>query len=347
MDDVSSSPYSLQKAETVFISYASRDKALKERLEEHLCNLQYRGLITLWYEGEILAGDEWEEEITQHMEKASVVLLLISSSFMVSRYCYSVEMRQALDRYERGLAKVIPILLRPVMFTNAPFARLQALPSNGKSITTWKNRDSAFVDVALGIEKVLLQQRGSASGVDDDPHGRLRSPSSDLPLLYAAWQSSRFSLLRWLQAFSQGIFAALNGVLSRTSGQQRRAQRAYYRRVLRAYEEALMRHPADLVALKGKGIALEALEDYTQALAVFRQSIAITPHAFPYTRIGDIYVKQKRFQDAVEAYEQAVICDPQCALAYDGLGQALTGLGQSSAAEQAYGRARQAGYEPD
>jgi tetratricopeptide (TPR) repeat protein len=139
---------------SVFFSYAHRDKAFRDRLEEHLSNLKYRGLITTWYDREIGAGEEWAQEIEIHLNKAQVILLLISASFMASDYCYSIEMRRALERYERHEAEVIPILLRPVLYTDAPFAKLQMLPTNGKPIVLWRDRDSAFVDIAYAIEKV-------------------------------------------------------------------------------------------------------------------------------------------------------------------------------------------------
>ncbi|QBD81853.1 TIR domain-containing protein [Ktedonosporobacter rubrisoli] len=138
----------------LFFSYAHRDKALRDRLEEHLSILKYRGLITSWHDREITAGDDWKREINTHLAQASIILLLISPSFMASRYCYSVEMRHALNRHEQGLAHVVPVLLRPVLYTGAPFEKLQMLPVNGKAVTTWQNRDSAFVDVALGIERL-------------------------------------------------------------------------------------------------------------------------------------------------------------------------------------------------
>src|SRR5258708_15408350 len=37
----------------------------------------------------------------------------------------------------------------------APFARLQALPTGAKPITTWRNRDEAFTNVAAGIRRVI------------------------------------------------------------------------------------------------------------------------------------------------------------------------------------------------
>jgi len=138
----------------VFFSYAHRDKWLRDRLEAHLSNLKYRGLITTWYDREIGAGEEWARQIDIYLNKAHIILLLISADFMASQYCYSVEMKQALERHERREADVIPILLRPVLYTDAPFAKLQMLPTNGRPVIRWRDRDSAFFDIACGIERV-------------------------------------------------------------------------------------------------------------------------------------------------------------------------------------------------
>ena len=141
----------------VFFSYARQDRALRDKLEDHLSNLKYRGLISTWHDRDISAGTEWAQQIDIHLNTADIILLLISSSFMASEYCYSIEMQRALERHEQGEARVIPIHLRPVLFTDAPFAKFQFLPTNGKPVVDWRNRDRAFVDIALGIERVVQQ----------------------------------------------------------------------------------------------------------------------------------------------------------------------------------------------
>jgi PleD family two-component response regulator len=81
---------------------------------------------------------------------------------MRSNYCYGVEMRRALERHKAGDAWVIPIILRPVDWKETPIGDLQVLPVNGKPVTTWRNRDEAFQNVASGITevaKLLLETR--------------------------------------------------------------------------------------------------------------------------------------------------------------------------------------------
>ncbi len=153
---------------------------LRDRLENHLSNLKYRGLITTWYDREISAGEEWAQQIDIYLNNAHIILLLISASFMASEYCYSIEMRRALERHERQEADVIPILLRPVLYTDAPFAKLQMLPTNRKPVVQWRDRDSAFVDIAYGIERVALKYSPSIVGEVSAIEEAVRSQSLEL-----------------------------------------------------------------------------------------------------------------------------------------------------------------------
>jgi len=62
-------------------------------------------------------------------------------------------MKRALEKHEAGSARTIPVILRDVDWHSAPFCKLQPLPKEGRPVTLWENRDSAWKDVALGIRK--------------------------------------------------------------------------------------------------------------------------------------------------------------------------------------------------
>src|SRR5436305_2171034 len=94
-------------------------------------------------------------EIDTHLSTADIILLLISPDFMASEYCYSIEMKRAMERHEAKEACVIPVILRPVPWKRIPFSMLQALPKNARPVTKWPNRDEAFSDVAEGILNVV------------------------------------------------------------------------------------------------------------------------------------------------------------------------------------------------
>src|SRR5882762_11279876 len=96
---------------SLFLSYAHEDEALRNELEKHLSLLQRQGVITTWHDRQIVPGTEWAQAINTHLEEASIILLLISPSFLASDYCYGVEMKRALERHDQGLACVVPLLL--------------------------------------------------------------------------------------------------------------------------------------------------------------------------------------------------------------------------------------------
>ena len=148
----------------VFFSYSREDKPLRDKLEKHLISLKRQGVISLWHDRQIVAGSKWEEEIDHHMRTADIILLLVSPDFVASKYCYEIELPDAMARHDAGEAYVVPILLRPVAgWKNLPFAKLQVYPSGGLAVTRWGNEDDAFVDVAeeieVAVEKLLEQRR--------------------------------------------------------------------------------------------------------------------------------------------------------------------------------------------
>src|SRR6202171_4241113 len=141
----------------IFFCYAREDEPLLNKLKTHLRPLQREGLIEVWYDRDISAGTEWETEIRERLNAAQIVLLLVSPDFMDSDYCYSIEMKKALERRARGEAEVMPVILRHVYWHGEPLGKLQALPKDGKPVTDpdWYNLDRAFYDVATGIRIVV------------------------------------------------------------------------------------------------------------------------------------------------------------------------------------------------
>ena len=148
----------------VFFSYCHLDEVLRDALETHLALLKREGAIHSWHDRRIGAGREWENEIDRHLESADLVLLLISPDFIASDYCFDREMGRALERHAAGAARVVPVILRPTDWQTAAFAALQALPKDGKAITTWRNRDEAFVDVVRGLRSVIAELRVGGEG---------------------------------------------------------------------------------------------------------------------------------------------------------------------------------------
>lgn len=58
-------------------------------------------------------------------------------------------------RHEAGEARVIPVILRPCDWHDAPFGKLMATPPDGKPVTRFPTMDDAFVLVAGDIKQTL------------------------------------------------------------------------------------------------------------------------------------------------------------------------------------------------
>lgn len=123
--------------------------------------MKRQGLTIEWSDRKIGAGMEWSGEIKTHLNTSHIILLLVSPDFMVSDYCYDIEVKRAMERHQADEARVIPIILRQVYWEGAPFGGLQALPKDAKPVLSsyWHNLDEAFFDVALGIRRVVEELR--------------------------------------------------------------------------------------------------------------------------------------------------------------------------------------------
>lgn len=141
----------------LFFSYSHKDEKLRDELEKHLSILKRKGVISTWHDRKIDAGSILDKEIDENLKDSNIILLLISADFLSSDYCYDIEMNEAVKMHENNQAVVVPVILRSCDWTFAPFSKLMALPTDGKSITTWSDIDSAFMNVAKGIRNIATK----------------------------------------------------------------------------------------------------------------------------------------------------------------------------------------------
>ena len=143
---------------TVFLCYADDDERMVDQLKKHLSVLKRNRLIELWDNSNIGAGSDWEKETYKHLDKAQIILLLISPSYFASDDCYNIETR-TIERHERKESWAIPVILRPVQWEKSSPGNLQPLPEDGKPVSKWHDRDEGFENIADGIVKVIEQMQ--------------------------------------------------------------------------------------------------------------------------------------------------------------------------------------------
>lgn len=142
---------------SLFFSYSHKDEELRNELETHLSVLKRQGIIETWHDRRIVAGDEIDSEISEHLENAQVILLLVSAYFLDSDYCYDVEMNRAMEKHSEGSARVIPVILHPCDWHSALFGVLRATPTDGKPVSLFANQHEAFSIVAKDIRDAATQ----------------------------------------------------------------------------------------------------------------------------------------------------------------------------------------------
>jgi len=152
----------------IFLSYSHKDEALRNELEIHLAALKKQGVIEIWHDRRIGAGLDVDQMISEHLDQADIVLLLVSPYFIASEYCYDIEMNRAIELHRTGKARVIPVILHPCDWHNLPFGKLRATPTDGKPISKFPNQHDAFLDVSIAIRQAAEEMN-------------LISPSTNVP----------------------------------------------------------------------------------------------------------------------------------------------------------------------
>lgn len=153
-----------KRAARIFVSYSHKDERLLNELKTHLSPLHRLKLIETWDDREIRAGEEFGEKINENLERADIILLLVSSDFIASNYCYEKEMTRALERHEKSEARVVPVIVRDAKWEVIPqLSKLQAIPKNAKPVRNWPNKDTAWKDVSDRIQKMIEDMRAADS----------------------------------------------------------------------------------------------------------------------------------------------------------------------------------------
>ena len=153
-----------------FIIYAGADEAFKTQLVRHLRPLENNQLLTIWHDGNILPGEDWEKATEKALAGSDIVLALVSAHFFNSASVRE-EMHSALQRLDAGRTRVVPVIVSPCSWDVDPaLRRLQALPLAGaegvRPVTEWNNTDSAWANVVERVNHLareLTHKNGNAA----------------------------------------------------------------------------------------------------------------------------------------------------------------------------------------
>jgi tetratricopeptide (TPR) repeat protein len=122
---------------TVFVSYSHKDKDLLGPLVAQLKALEQAGLLDVWVDTRIDAGDKWYVDIEEAMERAVVAVCLVSEHFLASDFCTKEEIPFLLKRTEQDGLLIIPVLLSDCpWYAHRWVEERQLVPGEGQSVRT-------------------------------------------------------------------------------------------------------------------------------------------------------------------------------------------------------------------
>ena len=150
-------PKTSKKSLKAFISYSHADEPMKDQLLQHLKPLERLGLISNWHDRMIKPGDNFSNIISSEIESSDIIFILISIDFINSKYCYDIELSRAIEIYNEGKTRIIPVIIRDCLWNHSPFGGIQALPKDAKPIVSWPSHDEAFTNVAKAVHELAVE----------------------------------------------------------------------------------------------------------------------------------------------------------------------------------------------
>jgi hypothetical protein len=150
----------------MFVSYSHENEAWCKRLRPVLKVKANVDTLQPWHDTELKAGDRWDKEIRDELERMHIFLCLVSYQFLASDYIQDVELPIAKARHKKGEIVVVPVVLYPMDLKHECefLHQLNPLPEWGKS---WRDfeKDGDWNDalhpIGNGIKQAIEKARAS------------------------------------------------------------------------------------------------------------------------------------------------------------------------------------------
>ena len=154
-----------------FCSYAHEDAAHLADLEAALAELRQEAIIDQWSDERIETGSDWDSEIKTSLDRAHLVLFIVTPHLLTSDYINRVEIPRALERQKAKRCEIVPILtVKPddeAAWHASDLAKIQPAPRPGHWISDYSDRKSAYNLVCLRVREACARIGGG-----DNPYRR-------------------------------------------------------------------------------------------------------------------------------------------------------------------------------
>lgn len=153
--------------------YAHDDDDFRKDLEKHLASLAHAGVIEVWSDREINAGVEWAATISEKLDAADIIVLLISPAFLASEFIHQKELVRAMERHDKGEARVIPVFVKHCDWKREAFGKLQGAPP----MPSLLQHGQITTKLLLSLPKRLARPRNPCVQPSRDPKSSCQTES--------------------------------------------------------------------------------------------------------------------------------------------------------------------------
>ena len=147
------------REKSIFISYSRRDKDWVSRLRSIIRPYERKGLVSTWVDSDIETGVSWEYQLSAKLNSVDAAVLLVSPSFLNSKYVMEIELPTFHKRLEQGNFRMYWILLEQCNWKNIPLlSEIQAIGSTNEAINDCVSRSDEqcrLIEVANEITRSI------------------------------------------------------------------------------------------------------------------------------------------------------------------------------------------------
>jgi hypothetical protein len=121
-----------------------------------------RGKIITWNDQDLRGGEEWDDRIKEELNKADIVLYLVSANSIATDYIRDTELPLVEARCRNRECKLIPVIVDFCLWTDSDFAKYNALPDKGVPVvhkTHWNSESEAWLKVVEGVRRLVVAQK--------------------------------------------------------------------------------------------------------------------------------------------------------------------------------------------
>jgi len=168
---------------TVFISHSRQDETEKNELISHLGVLEQEGIIDIFVDNRIGAGDDWVNQIEQATTRARIAILLITNSFLSSKFILQTEVVPLLKRHSKEGLVIFPVIAKDCAWRNVAWlVRMKVRPKSEQPVWREGGRyvDEELAAITEEIAEVLGYSWFSQSRLTTSPKWRPLSQANGI-----------------------------------------------------------------------------------------------------------------------------------------------------------------------